>query len=68
MMRAKILVKLIETVGGGVSSYSMQKFSLCFSLSLLFFFVDVDVAYVFNQSSISMNFACALKLWLLPEK
>ena len=67
-MRAKILVKLIETAGGGVSSVSMQKFFLCFSLSLLFFFVDVDVAYLFNQSSISMNFAGALKLWLLPEK
>ena len=44
----------LRPLGVSVFSINVQKFSLCFSLSLFFFFVDVDMAYLFNQYEFRM--------------
>ena len=51
-------------LGVSGSSVNIQKFSLRFSLSLIF---SVSMS-TWHICSISMNFACVLKLWFLPEK
>ena len=47
-----------------VSSVYIRKSSLSFSLSL-FFFLPMSMWCIY---SVSMNFACVLKLWFLSEK
>ena len=54
----------MRPLGVSVSSVNIQKFSLCFSLSLIF----SVLMSTWRICSISMNFACVLKLWLFPEK
>ena len=55
----------MRPVGISVSSLNnIQKFSLCSSLSLFFSLL----MSMWRICSVSMNFACMLKLWLLSEK
>ena len=53
----------MRPLGVSVSSVNIQEISLCFSLSLIFFRVDVDVAYLLNQYEFCMCVEVMVFVW-----